>query len=435
MRVIRPNSTDKSDRKDQTLVHILSSLTRLETKFDDLGIDTNVPSRSVSSVQAKRADLLHRHRQQFMRRTSGFPDELPAIYQRLTVPHRVIIWPRVQDHLVDSDLHTAPTLQEILKRGTPCLVKLELEKPPCTSGASGLTSVQSGAASVFPSITIQCAQQYTEAYFQSFNACRPILDYDSFWKDTVEKVLREGFVDGDPHSVLALLVFALGQVAIGDSSQPVFTPYGEPSGLRGGTIAEPPGTRMFDEARRRLGLVLNTGTLENVQILLLQATYHETNCSHVDFWSSTVAASMDCRILMECREFDPCTQTGDLAVRAYWACVLNEDLYHQDLDLPQTGIHSLQDKIQLPNFRETPHSPEQNFADVPFVQYHFLALITLRRLVVSINETVHQCISISVSRILAEQCLRPHSPIDPCRNLRRLRGPRRFRDSRAGPST
>jgi hypothetical protein len=326
----------------------------------------------------------------------GNPDEPPEVYQRLTVPHRVIVWPQVQEHLITSNPDAAPALQEILRKGTPYLVNVEMEKHSsplhCASGTFGLPCVQSGTGSAFPSITAQDAQEYTDAYFHSFNAYRPILDYESFSRDVVGKVLRNDFADGDPQTVLAFLVFALGQMAIEGSRRPSSTQHGKPSGLRGGTLAERPGTRMFNEARRRLGFVLSAGSLETVQIQLLQATYYEANCRHVDFWRSTVAASMDCRVLIECRDLDPATQTGDLAIRAYWACLLNEDLYHFDLDLPQTGIHTLQDKIPLPSFRAAQESSEHQSAGVPFVQYHFLALITLRRLVISIDEAVHQCI-------------------------------------------
>lgn len=327
------------------------------------------------------------------------PDEPPEVYHRLTVPHRVIVWPQVQEHLINSNPDAAPALQEILRKGTPYLVNVEMEKHssplPC---ASGLPSVQSGTGSAFPSITVHDAQEYTDAYFHSFNAYRPILDYEPFSRDIVGRVLRYGFVDGDPQTVLAFLVFALGQMAIDGSRRPSFTQRGKSSGLREGTAAEPPGTRMFNEARRRLGFVLSTGSLETVQIQLLQATYYEANCRHVDFWRSTVAASMDCRVLVECRDLDPSTETGDLTIRAYWACLLNEDLYHFDLDLPQTGIHTLQDKIPLPSFRDARDSSEQQSAGVPFVQYHFLALITLRRLVISIEEAVHQCIYLCPSQ-------------------------------------
>jgi len=326
----------------------------------------------------------------------GLPDEPPEVYQRLTVPHRVIVWPEVHDHLINSNPHAAPALQGILQKVTAWFVNLELEKHssplPCAPGTLEIPSVQSGTPSALPSITMEDAQRYTEAYFDSFNAYRPILDHDAFSRDILGKILRDGFVDGDSRSVLALLVFALGQVAIEDSKRPVSIQPGKSSGLRGGTVIEPPGTRMFDEARRRLELVRNTGTLENVQILLLQATYYDANSRHIDFWSSTVAASLDCRVLIECRQIEPLTQSGDLTIRAYWACVLNEDLYHFDLDLPKTGIHTLHDTIKLPNFRYSQDdSSERKLAEIPFVQYHFLALITLRRLVVSINETVNHC--------------------------------------------
>ena len=32
---------------------------------------------------------------------------------------------------------------------------------------------------------------------------------------------------------------------------------------------------------------------------------------------------------------------GDLIKRAYWTCILSEDFYHLDLDLPRTGIDQL----------------------------------------------------------------------------------------------
>jgi hypothetical protein len=41
-------SIDTSGRKDETLMHILSSLERLEIKFDDFAVDRDVLSRSVS---------------------------------------------------------------------------------------------------------------------------------------------------------------------------------------------------------------------------------------------------------------------------------------------------------------------------------------------------------------------------------------------------
>lgn len=351
--------------------------------------------------------------------------ESPEVHHYLTVPHRTIVWPQVHAHLINANPRAGSALQEILERGTPYFIQLEMEMHssllPC---GPGLPSLLLGTRSEFPSITPHHIQKYTEAYFHTFNACRPILDYDDFSNDIVGKISREGFVEGDPQSVLALLVFALGEVAIeGTYGQPLLNRHGKPSGLQGGTQEEPPGIEMFNEARRRLGSVLDAGTLENVQILLLQAVYYETNCRHVDFWRSTVAASMECQIIIKCRHTDPATNIGDLTVRAYWTCVLNEDLYHLDLDLPQTGIRTLQDETPLPHFRKTQISLQQEVADVPFVQYHFLALITLRRLVVSINEAVHQCTSLCLLPF-GESVLTTSQPLRPMqRSLMTMEGP------------
>lgn len=42
----------------------------------------------------------------------------------------------------------------------------------------------------------------------------PLLDPDIFMDRVVARLLREGYQDNDPESVLALTVFALGQLAI-----------------------------------------------------------------------------------------------------------------------------------------------------------------------------------------------------------------------------
>jgi hypothetical protein len=41
----------------------------------------------------------------------------------------------------------------------------------------------------------------------------PLLILDDFMSNTVARVLRHGYRDDDPESIVALLVFALGQLA------------------------------------------------------------------------------------------------------------------------------------------------------------------------------------------------------------------------------
>ncbi len=102
------------------------------------------------------------------------------------------------------------------------------------------------------------------------------------------------------NAVLALLVFALGKVAIdGVFQRPISTTQGQPSGFRGGSVSEPPGLAMFNEALRWHGFVASLTSLENVQMLLLEATYYETHARHLQFWRCAVAASTACQVVIK----------------------------------------------------------------------------------------------------------------------------------------
>ena len=90
----------------------------------------------------------------------------------------------------------------------------------------------------------------------------------------------------------------------------------------GQCIAEMVGARIFNEARKRVGFIASQNTLENVQIMLLQATYHEATARHLDFWRLTIMASMACQVLIKCQPIEWQSHHGDLVKRAYWTCVL-----------------------------------------------------------------------------------------------------------------
>src|SRR5258706_3097168 len=114
-------------------------------------------------------------------------------------------------------------------------------------------------------------QRLADAYFDSFNLLYPFMDRQNFLSDTLSKVHTEGF-NGDTDSVIALLVFALGELALeGSYGPPINYHNGRPSGIHGGTLDRPPGLALFNEARKRLGFVLTECDLENVQIFSLAA--------------------------------------------------------------------------------------------------------------------------------------------------------------------
>ena len=71
------------------------------------------------------------------------------------------------------------------------------------------------------------------AYFDTFNFIYPFMDRQIFTSDILVRVRTEGF-DGDTDSVIALLVFALGELAIeGSRGNPIEVYQGRPSGASG----------------------------------------------------------------------------------------------------------------------------------------------------------------------------------------------------------
>jgi hypothetical protein len=159
-----------------------------------------------------------------------------------------------------------------IEEGTPKLALDEsLQDRPFLAIQSQASRTSGGARSTFPRLTQDVMHQLATAYFDTFNFIYPFMDRQNFISDTLTKVHTEGF-DGDPHSVIALLVFALGEVALeGSRGNPIEVFKGRPSGIRGGTAPNPPGLALFNEARKRIGFVLTDYDLKNVQIYSLAA--------------------------------------------------------------------------------------------------------------------------------------------------------------------
>lgn len=394
------------------MVHILDTLTRLENKFDNLSLgqsNSSTPdlrTRSLNTQTSSQSQSSGKAAQQDSEYPGEYSSELQRSYQHLTVPHKIILWPSIYIHLINSGIGAASDLQFILQEGTPWFIKQEMKKHPLPLPFdASLPSVQHtepseggySSRSAFPTLTVALIQEYSDAYFNTFNVLCPILNQDAFMNNVVAPLVREGYADGDPNTVLALMVFALGKVAVeGVFGQPISLQANSPSGFRGGTMDKPPALEIFNEARRRMGFVMTLCSLENVQILLLQATYYEANARHLDFWRCTVAASMACQVLVRCQSIDWSSHEGDMIKRAYWACILSEDLYHLDLDLPQTGIHTLEDEVPLPYFheaQETHRGVGRTVDERSHFQYHFLAMIALRRLIARIHGVIHECTS------------------------------------------
>ncbi len=336
---------------------------------------------------------------------TGARDSRRQAFNYLTVPHMVVLWPSIQDRLINSDSRLTHDLEGITQQGTKWFVRQELDKHPRSLlPAAGLTSVQVARLPdqgysprvTFPYLSVQQMVKDTDAYFSTFNVLNPILDYDEFMSDTVTTLVQEGFGEGDTASVLALLVFALGEVAIeGKSGEPISASHRAKSGFRGGDAQNPPGLATFNEARRRHGFIAAITSLENVQISFLQGIYYESTAHHLEYWNSISTACTKIQTIIKCHDFVWMSYEGDMISRMYWACLLGEDLYHLDLDFPTTGMRDLEDKVPLPSFNKVkdPLRHRYKLDDEPsYGEFQFLALITLRRMIVRIQSEIYECV-------------------------------------------
>lgn len=219
-----------------------------------------------------------------------------SIYRHYTASHKILLWPAIQQLL----LQVAPSNNgngKFLERGSVFMVRIQASRPPLSLdidlqekpfvGMQSLASrVAGGSRTTFPGLSQEAMLQLTISYFDTFNFLYPFMDRQTFLSDTLVKVMSEGF-DGDMESVIALLIFALGEVALeGSCGSPVDIYQARPSGIRGGSgTSKPPGLSFFNEAMKRIGCVLTECSLENVQMFCLAACVSIS--INMSLWNST----------------------------------------------------------------------------------------------------------------------------------------------------
>jgi hypothetical protein len=209
------------------------------------------------------------------------PYEKGTSFQHLTTPHKILLWPAINEYMQQNGIETSETASVLREEGTAWFLRLELKKSaeslPCdtTLLSRSIGSGQSldGQGRVtFANLNDDRMMRLTDSYFDTYNVLYPLIDRDDFEERVLSQVTKDGFGYGDYASVLSLLVFALGQIAIdGQWAHPIEISHGRESGIRGGDATRPPGLDLFNEARKRMGFVLTQTSLENIQILQLTA--------------------------------------------------------------------------------------------------------------------------------------------------------------------
>lgn len=222
------------------------------------------------------------HRPSALPSPGSIPPTLSQPYRHASAAHRMLTWPAIQQLLLQSLAPSVADMRILEQDGSAFMVEVHRDMPPLplnevlpSSPFVGMQSQASrntgGLRVTFPSLSRSEMHRLTNSYFDSFNFIYPFMDRQNFISDTLQRVQTEGF-DYDSDSVLALLVFALGDLAVESGrGDPISVYNGRSSGVRGGTAEKPPGLAYFNEARKRMGFVQSQCDLEAVQIFSLTA--------------------------------------------------------------------------------------------------------------------------------------------------------------------
>ena len=294
-------SSNTDARKDKTLVEILDKLkvldvlNVLENKIDHLSSRMDHMSATchpnTNSITATHfaptppltistghhgAPPASSHRSQ-----DGMSHALPNIaslaedhYQYVSPSHQMLAWPAIQNHLsaIQQKCHTRD-LKSVAIEGPAIALgahfSMDHTIPMSMSNGHNFNPAPVSAPIATFGLDWEIMQTLSKAYFDTINLLHPILDRHTFLTQTLPTLFKNG-VDHRLPSTIAFLVFALGEVALGNyRGAPINAHGGRPSGMRGGSKSHPPGITLFNEARKRLGFSVTETSLEMVQAYTL----------------------------------------------------------------------------------------------------------------------------------------------------------------------
>lgn len=193
----------------------------------------------------------------------------------------MLSWPAVQQLLLASRPSNLQDVLSLESEGSAFILQLQrgthklslddnLDQRPFVGMQMQATRTSGGSRVTFPDLNHDTMLSLAESYFDTFNLLYPFLDRQNFLLETLVKVNSEGF-NGDTDSVIALLVFALGKLAIDQGCVCESHAHHAGKGVFKGSAERPPGLALFNEARKRIGFVMTECDLENVQVFCLAA--------------------------------------------------------------------------------------------------------------------------------------------------------------------
>ncbi|KAK7415507.1 hypothetical protein QQX98_005860 [Neonectria punicea] len=384
--MVHPTLRDSVMRKDRTLVEILDRLKNVEGKIDNLDYKSNTSnssafgtSQSTSVYPASTPLLAESDGQDGPRTSSAAPTSPTAVphggYHYDSSVSKMLEWPAIRQmfdsleqkpHSPSTELYLS-TLPKGLRDSSMSLSTDGIQSTDMSDNGAMQVHLQFPGSSNLnrnlPGIEWDTIQGLTKGYFDFFNFLYPLMDRQWFDSNILSSIINTGFQEGT-NSTVALLVFALGEVALTASEAPTVAYKGRPSGIKGGTTSRPPGITYFNEARKHMGFALTEVSLENVQMFTLASLYYGTCGQAVECWRMTVSASLACQTLIT-----RCLQ--------------------MEFGLPLTGLEKLDDAIGFPDFSGPMTNEDYLGNQMAHFQEHFACQIILRRLSANFHQDLN----------------------------------------------
>lgn len=243
------------------------------------------------------------------------------------------------------------------------------------------------------SLSLSTVKGLSNAYFNTFNRIFPFIDRDYFFHNTLSTVVGGGFSD-DIESCLVLSVMALGCLGANAFKEGEY--HNEDILLNVGIIQslmnqDVPGTSLFNEARRRIGVCSSAKDIQVSQYYLTAALFYSQAMRPVDQWMMTDRASTNCLIFWSHLQSRADPWMCDMQSRVFWSALLMETVIVQELDLPSSRLRELEGVVPLPKFIAYPKikKPRSLQRDDSYYDYHFLAQIAHRIILIRIRDEMY----------------------------------------------
>uniref|UniRef100_A0A093UKU9 Sterol uptake control protein 2 n=1 Tax=Talaromyces marneffei PM1 TaxID=1077442 RepID=A0A093UKU9_TALMA len=366
-------SERKLSKKDQSIGMIISTLHRIETKLENLpSVISNdirpITGHVLQAVEAIQASASTTAAGTPSARTSSHKFSLsqntsPAATNLLEAEtqgsadgkeiisfsqHGVVVWPGIIERLPHDFLSVYEQI------GRNYVLDVELERPPLPMWVNSPFGLPN-TGNWLEELPFALVKGLCEAFFSLFHPFTPFMDKHFFFSLTLGTVIKHGF-STTIETCLVLNVMALGCLAVRAYEEADFPLPGtmgdhfERPAWFEAVLEDPPGLSFFNEARKRMGFLMEKNNLSSCQYYLLSAMYYTQIIRPLDSGAMLNRAATCLCFMLANRDINYNEWEGDMKSRVFWNTVMYETILVQELDLPPSGLLSLEDNVPIPKF-------------------------------------------------------------------------------------